>query len=65
MQIIAEAAVLHLQIHGSAGGAMSAFGFVVVQSDPAIVRVTVRIPKANASTLLVLSGPVTCRKKTG
>src|ERR1700722_14739142 len=42
----------------SAEGVILAFGCVVIQSDPAVTRVTVRIPKANASTLLVLYGPV-------
>ena len=49
----------------SGPGIMLAFRFVMIQSDPPITRITMSIPKANASTLLVLSGPVVmCRKKT-
>jgi hypothetical protein len=37
----------------------------MIQSDPAISRMTIRTPKASASTLLVLSAPVVmCRKNT-
>src|SRR5580698_6284338 len=49
----------------SADGIMLAFRFVMIKSDPPITRITMSIPKANASTLFVLSGPVVmCRKKT-
>ena len=49
----------------SAGAVMLSFRFVMIQSDPAITRKTMRMPNASASTLLVLSGPVVmCRKKT-
>jgi hypothetical protein len=34
----------------------------MIHSDPPIKRMTIRVPKASANTLLVLSGPVvTCR----
>src|SRR3982074_34494 len=39
--------------------------FAMIHSDPPISRMTIRTPKASASTLLVLSGPVVmCRKNT-
>jgi hypothetical protein len=64
--IIAEAAQCCIcKLINSAEGIMSASGFVVIQSDPAVTRVTMSMPKANASMLLGLSGPVAmCRKQT-
>jgi len=64
--IIAEAAQCCIcKFIGSAEGVILASGFFVIQSDPAVTRVTMSMPKANASTLLGLSGPVAmCRKQT-
>ena len=49
----------------SAAGIMLAFKLVMIQSEPATTTVTISMPKASASTLLVLSDPVVmCRKNT-
>ena len=46
-------------------GIMFALRFAMIQSDPPTTSVTIKTPKASASTLLVLSGPVLmCRKNT-
>ena len=41
----------------SAAGIMLAFKLVMIQSEPATTTVTISMPKASASTLLVLSEP--------
>jgi hypothetical protein len=38
-------------------GVMFAFKFAMIQSEPAITKITMSTPNASASTLLVLSGP--------
>src|SRR5262245_57805756 len=49
----------------SDGCIMLSFRLLMIHSEPATTRNTMRMPNASASTLLVLSGPVVmCRKKT-
>ena len=46
-------------------GSMFALRLAMIQSDPPTMSMAMRTPKASASTLLVLSGPVLmCRKNT-
>src|SRR5262249_47773688 len=58
--------VLHLQVHQLSGAAiMWALRSLMIHSDPATTRNTMRMPNPSASTLFVLSGAVVmCRKKT-
>jgi cation diffusion facilitator family transporter len=60
---IAQCCICRFMSAGS--GAMFAFMCAMIQIVPIITRKTMRTPKASASTLLVLSGPlVMWRKKT-
>jgi hypothetical protein len=50
---------------GSPEGIMFAVMSLMIHSEPATTRKTIRTPNASARTLLVLSGPVVmCRKNT-
>jgi hypothetical protein len=49
----------------SGGIVMLSFRSVMIQSEPATTRITIRMPNPSASTLFVSSGPVVmCKKNT-